>query len=121
MSAARCAIVSYNNHDTDELLSIDKAKRIYNHLISDTNPHWTPCEHQARNETNEELSIRLKGQEALSDMLKLNVNYSNEHEIREAIKKLNYYANLNKWVSHRYIKERYEYATVSTESKEKTS
>ena len=39
VSAARCAIISYNNHDSDELLSVEKAKKIYNHLMNDTNPH----------------------------------------------------------------------------------
>lgn len=42
LSAARCAVISYNNHDTGELMGIDQAKKIYNHLLSDTNPHYTP-------------------------------------------------------------------------------
>lgn len=39
VSAARCAIISYNNHSTEDLLSVEKATKIYNHLINDTNPH----------------------------------------------------------------------------------
>ena len=111
LSAARCAVVSYNNHDTDELLGVEKAKKIYTHLISDTNPHYTPLEHQARLENRDERKLRTEVQEFIEqvdvfgdDICETQNRYG---IISQKIQQLNFYANFDRWVSHRYIKERY--------------
>lgn len=106
LSSARCAIVSYNNHNTENLLSLDSAKKIYNHLINDNNPHLTPMEHQARIETLEESQLR----EKLTNFIKLQKREDSTtfNEIYDQkLSQLNFYANFDRWVSHRYIKERY--------------
>jgi len=95
VSAARCAIISYNNHDTDQLLSVDKAYKIYNHLINDTNPHYTPMEHQAKALTSVE-NIKVGFMKSMAE----DVNYPT--------KSLGYFANLKGWKSQRYLLENQE-------------
>lgn len=101
LSAARCAIVSYNNHTTDEPLPLEKAKLIYSKLIEDTNPHYTPLEHSARIETREEQASK----NWVEECFKYSEAFQPSH-MNLLLEKLNYYANLKGWLSNRYCIEK---------------
>lgn len=100
ISAARCAIVSYNNHTTDEPLPLEKAKLIYSKLIEDTNPHYTPLEHAARIETIEENELVRCMQVAAC--MKIGP-YKGISKAKQ--RQLIFYANLRGWLSNRYCIE----------------
>jgi hypothetical protein len=99
LSSARCAIISYNNHNTDDMLSLEKATKIYNHLINDTNVHATPMEHQARVPTTAEYTAVMAMQDAINSWGEANgINM-------KMVKSCQYFANLNFWISNRYEME----------------
>lgn len=57
LSTARCARVSYNNHD-GSAPNVDKDLQLYEQLIVAEPLHASPCEHQARPATNAEIHSR---------------------------------------------------------------
>lgn len=98
LSAARCAVISYNNHNTGGLMTLEGARRLFEHLISDTNPHLTPCEHQARVPTEQERTI-------LKLPSKSYVSCNIEPLVRKKEIANQYFANFYGWISHRYLLE----------------
>lgn len=88
LSAGRSCVISYNNHQTDELMSLDKARRIFNHLMNDTNRHLTPTEHQARHLTEYENS-------EVNDIKRA-------CKSRKKARQAEYFSNFRGWISHRY-------------------
>lgn len=101
LSAARAAIVSYNNHDTDELLPVEKAAKIYDHLVNDTNPHLTPMEHSARCLSRQEYIDACRVQ---AHMCKF-ADVGNTKPLERRIVSTLTFANLYGWQSQRYLFE----------------
>ncbi len=100
VSAARCAIISYNNHDSDQLLPMEKAEKIYKHLINDTNPHYTPMEHQARVLSREELDIYWA---ITGATMSIAAQADKKPHMRDF--DTSYFGNLKMWKSQRYLLE----------------
>lgn len=99
VSAARCAIISYNNHDSEDLLTVEKAEKIYNHLINDTNPHLSTMEHQARVLSKKELDLynRVMGKTWGEVLTTPGINLRDFD--------MSYFGNMNMWKTQRYLLE----------------
>ena len=102
LSAARCCVISYNNHETDQPMSLEKAEKLFNHLVTDTNPHYTPLEHQARVLTVTEAIECLRASSAFA------------HGPASKARQCWYYANFAHWVSQRYELEHNEETNLCT-------
>lgn len=102
LSAARCAVISYNNHRTGKPMEMEAANRIYTHLLEDSNPHYTPLEMQARVLTKEEYKMVISTQQDLV------YNYLGKIPtgmLKKKVKQQQYFGNLNYWISQRTQKE----------------
>ena len=91
VSVARCARISYNNFDTDNI-DYKKDLELYDRLISDKPAHMSPAEHQARVPTEREL------------------DYFSSRYLTHLVGKCEYHrgkyiSNLNGWIQYRKIIE----------------
>lgn len=91
ISVARCARISYNNFDTNNI-DIDKDLDLYDRLIVQRPIHASPCEHQARVPTESELEF-------------FESRYITSELGHPKYMRGKYISNLNGWIQYRKIIE----------------